>query len=284
MRPLAWTGLLISLILAGLAVFSTAKVVRTRRDVQDRALQSAVSDVVGRVSGTERQMTTAASQMLVNPAVLALLEPSRLSPTARRSDVEDAGLALATFEHEALVPVSSVCLDDAAATQVACVFARGGAVFPATLRRSFAALAAPTSPGLVTPSFPSPTTGRPTGALVMGLRWGGRLLGLVHFDVEMASSGRRASSRSTSPGCRWHWRWRGATCPWVRRPGGPRGGPSRPRRRASAPGRRLLRLPPLRSSRAGLRSRTAIARSSPSCLCAWASRVARWPWWRPPRR
>jgi diguanylate cyclase (GGDEF)-like protein len=183
MRLLALLGLLLSLVLGGLAVFNTSEAARTRRDAQDHALDGAVSSVVGRVGGATRQMTSVASEMFVDPAVSELLLGGRLTASRRRADTAVATLALGAFERSAIVPVSSACLDDSAAAQVTCGPGAGDTVFPTLLRDAFAAIAAKTFTGLPTPSFSSPVTGRRSGAFVVPLRAGPRLAGLVHFDM-----------------------------------------------------------------------------------------------------
>ncbi len=190
MRPLALVGLILSLALVGLAVFNTGEAARARREAQDNALDGAVGSVVGRVAGSERQMNSVAAEMLVNPAVSALLlAPSspygrgRLTAAQRRADTAIAARALGAFEQAALVRVSSACLDDARGAQLACGPAAGGVVFPPLLGERFAALARETLTGATTPAFVSPVTRRRASAFLLPLRVATRLVGLIHFDM-----------------------------------------------------------------------------------------------------
>ena len=187
MRPLALLGLLLSVLLGGAAVIDTAESVSTRRDAQDRALQAAVGSEIARVQSSAHQMTTAASQMLVNPAVRGLLGDRGLPPDARRADLADATVALASFQRSAVVPLASACIEDASGRQLACAPGARPTVFPLALGDRFATLAAQTTGGAATRTFLSPVNGRPTVSYVAPLRAGGRLLGLVHFDINSAT-------------------------------------------------------------------------------------------------
>ncbi len=188
MRPLALLGLCLSLMLAGVAVFNTDESVSSRRSEQDRSLQAAVSNESARVLGSEQQMTTAASQMLVNPAILALLRENPLGHGARRTDLAAARVALDVFQRAAVVPVSSACIDDATGDQLVCGAAPRPTVFPLALGDRFATLAAEATLGAATRTFLSPVTGLPTVAFVAPLTLRGRLLGLVHFDISSATA------------------------------------------------------------------------------------------------
>jgi diguanylate cyclase (GGDEF)-like protein len=188
MRPLALLGLSLSLLLAGVAVFNTAETVSARRNTQDRTLQAALGIETDRIAGSEQQMRTGAAQMLVNPAVAAILKRPAPAGTLRRAYATDATTALDTFEQMAIVPLSSACIDDAAGRQLACAHDAGSTVFPLALRESFAGLASGTSWGVVTHMFRSPVSARPSVAFVVPLRLGARLLGLVHFDISSATA------------------------------------------------------------------------------------------------
>jgi diguanylate cyclase (GGDEF)-like protein len=206
MRPLALLGLLLSVLLGGVAVFSTAESVSARRDEQDRSLQAAVSAEVAHVFDSERQMSTAASQMLVNPAVRELLAGhagQAVTGAARRRSVAEATTALATFERSATLPLSSACIDDRGGRQLACAFDGGRpAVFGPVLGEHFAALAAASDEGAATRAFVSPVSRRPTVAYVVPLRAGEALLGLVHFDISSSIAQRGSLLVNDVPGVR----------------------------------------------------------------------------------
>jgi diguanylate cyclase (GGDEF)-like protein len=188
MRPLALLGLLLSLLLAAVAVFNTAETVSARRNAQDRALQAALGIETDRISSSEQQMRTGADQMLVNPSVAALLEHSVPAGPPLRRDAADAASALDTFARMAIVPLNSACVDDAAGRQLACGHDAGSTVFPLALRESFSSLASGTTWGVATRTFLSPVSVRPSVAFVVPLRVGARMLGLVHFDISSAAA------------------------------------------------------------------------------------------------
>jgi len=183
MRPLALIGLCVALVLAGVSSWNVSSAARRHREAQDHALEGALSSVVGRVVGSERQMATAASQMLVNPAVEELLGSQRLPAALRRADMLDAEQALLAFQASAIVPVSSACIDDGAARQVVCDPGAHGVIFPQALRRAFAAVAARTTTGQPTTTFRSPVDGARSGSFVVPMREGSLLRGVVHFDM-----------------------------------------------------------------------------------------------------
>jgi len=183
MRRLALIGLFMSLALSAVAVYGTAESVNNHRAAQDRALEAAVSGEVGHVLASQRQMATAAAQMLVNPAVRSLLAGRRQSPAAHEADLRDAAAALDSYQRAAVVPVSSACIDDAAGRQLVCASNVGPTVFPLSLGDRFATLAAESGGGAATRTFLSPLNGRPTVAYVAPLHLGGHLRGLVHFDI-----------------------------------------------------------------------------------------------------
>ncbi|HXR28195.1 MAG TPA: HD domain-containing phosphohydrolase [Solirubrobacteraceae bacterium] len=188
MRQLALCGLLLSVLLAGVAVFNTAESANTRRANQDRALQAAVGSETGRVEGSAREMSTAAAQMLANPAVRGLLGSMPLSPQGRSADLAYAATALASYERTAVVPLASACIDFASGRQLVCAPDAHPTIFPLALGDRFATLAAETSGGAATSTFLSPLNGRPTVAYVAPLRVGGKLLGLVHFDIDSSAA------------------------------------------------------------------------------------------------
>ncbi len=183
MRPLALIGLVGAVLLAGIATFNTDESVSGRRAAQDRALQGALSSELGRVSGSVHQMSTGASQMLVNPAVHELLSGPPLSPAARRTDVAEATAALDAFRRSAIVPTSTACVQTAAGAQLACASGINPASFGTTLGRTMAAIAGRSRLPVTTSVFRSPVDGAPTFSYLVPLRAGPRLLGLVHFDI-----------------------------------------------------------------------------------------------------
>jgi diguanylate cyclase (GGDEF)-like protein len=185
MRPLALVGLLLSLMLAGVSVFSTAETVTGRRNTQDRSLEEAVASQVERVLGSQRQMHAAASQMLVNEDVRGLLVGSPSSPAVHARELVNARAALEAFRSESMLPLSSACIDDPSGREAACV-PTVPFQFPAALEHHFAALAAASPSGAGTRAFFSPLTARPTVAFVAPLRLAGATAGVVHFDIDLA--------------------------------------------------------------------------------------------------
>jgi diguanylate cyclase (GGDEF)-like protein len=183
MRPLALLGVVLSLLLIGVSVFSTVESASNRRNVQDRALEEAVASQVERVLGSIRQMHAVSSQMLVNPDVGGLVEHPR--GAARARDLAGAREALASFKRAALLPLSSACVDDATGRELACV-PNPRIAFPATVDRQLATLAAASPMGGSTKAFLSPLTLRPTVAFVAPLRNASGLHGLAHFDIDVA--------------------------------------------------------------------------------------------------
>jgi diguanylate cyclase (GGDEF)-like protein len=202
MRPLALVGLLLSLLLAVVAVFDVGESRARHRDEQDRALQGAVENVAGHLRSSNRQMVTAAGQMLVNPTVRELLDGIRLGAARRRDDQAGAATALAAFEQQAILPVSASCIDDATAAQLACGPRARGIVYPASQRHVFAAVAAVTDTGQPSPTFISPVTGLPTGSFVVPMRLAGRLVGLFHVDATVTRLARSSVLAAAVPGVR----------------------------------------------------------------------------------
>jgi diguanylate cyclase (GGDEF)-like protein len=183
MRQLAILGLVLSLLLGAVAVYETGDNVNTRRNAQDHSLQDAVGNEVVGLAGGQRQTMTALSMMLVNPAVVQLLSEHALSAGARRSDLAYTAASLATAERASAVPLTAACLDDAGGRQVVCAPSGRPAVFPAALRRSFAAIAGSSPAGAGSGTFRSPVNGRPSVAYLAPLLVHGRTLGLVHLDM-----------------------------------------------------------------------------------------------------
>ncbi len=188
MRRFALVGLVVSLLLAGVAVFETRENVYARRSAQDRSLQSAVGDELSLISGGERQTTTALSLMLVNPAVRQLLSDHTLSPAARRADLANTALSLATIKRSSFVPLSAACLDDGRGRQLVCAPSARPVVFPPALGRSFVALADSSPVGAASGAFLSPVDGTLSVAFLAPFRLDGRPLGLVHLDIGLAAA------------------------------------------------------------------------------------------------
>ena len=160
MRQFALIGLVVSILLGGLAVFETRENIYARRDAQDRSLQSAVGSEMGLISGGERQTTTALSLMLVNPAVRQLLGEHGLTAGARRADLANTALSLATIKGSSFVPLSAACLDDGQGHQIVCAPGARPVVFPSALGRRFVALADSSPVGAASGAFLSPASGQ----------------------------------------------------------------------------------------------------------------------------
>jgi len=182
MRPLAYVGVFLALLVAGLSVFSVAETANTRRNSQDRALEEATGRQVERVLGAERQMHAVATQMVANPSVADLLT-ARSTGAAHAHDVADARSALMAFRREALLPLSSACIEQSG-VQLACVPERR-VPLPSATTAGFAALASASPLGAGSRPFISPLTGRLTVAVVAPLTRAGENAGLVHFDVDL---------------------------------------------------------------------------------------------------
>ncbi|HTU79372.1 MAG TPA: diguanylate cyclase [Solirubrobacteraceae bacterium] len=188
MRRLALVGLVVSLVLAAVAVFEASENVHARQGVQDRALQSAVNNEITLISGGERQTTTALSLMLVNPAVRQLLSDRALPATARGGDLADTAETLATIERSSFVPLSAACLDDGQGRQLVCAPTRRRAAFPLSLTRQFVALADSSPVGATSGTFLSPFSGQLSVAFLAPFRVHGRTLGVVHLDISLAAT------------------------------------------------------------------------------------------------
>jgi len=188
MHQLALLGLVVSLVLGGIAVFETSESVSARRNEQDRSLAAAVGNEISLISGGERQTTTALSLMLVNPAVRQLLADHGLSTAARRSDLAATALSLATIQRSSFVPLSAACLDDGAGRQLVCGPAARPAEFSPRLGREFVALADSSPVGAASGAFLSPVSGQLSVAFLAPFRLHGRALGIVHLDIGIAAT------------------------------------------------------------------------------------------------
>ncbi|HEX5225259.1 MAG TPA: diguanylate cyclase, partial [Solirubrobacteraceae bacterium] len=184
MRPLACVGVLLALLVAGLSVFSVAETAATRRNGQDRALEEATGRQIERVLGAERQMHATATQMVANPSIRALLAGATQPAAARDREAADARTALADFRREALLPLSSACIERGG-VQLACV-PRRHIPLPSFLTSGFAALASAAPLGAGSRPFISPVTGRLSVAVVSALPGAHGPPGLAHFDVDLA--------------------------------------------------------------------------------------------------
>ena len=188
MRQLALFGLVVSLLLGGIAIFETSESVQSRRNEQDRSLQAAVSSETSLISGGERQTTTALSLMLVNPAVRQLLGDGALPARARRGDLAAAALSLATIQRSSFVSLTAACLDDGAGRQLVCGPTARPAVFPLALGRQFVALADSSPVGAASGVFFSPVSGQLSVAFLAPFRLRGHPLGIVHLDISIAAT------------------------------------------------------------------------------------------------
>ena len=188
MRQLAILGLVVALLLGVITVSQTSGRVHQRRNQQDRLLQSAVGGELALISGGERQMTTALSLMLVNPAVRQLLSGHHLPPRARHGDLQSAELSLATIQSASFVPLSAACLDDGAGRQLVCGPTARPARFPVALGRRFAAVADRSAMGAGSGVFVSPVTGQLSAAFLAPFRVRGRPMGVVHLDISLADA------------------------------------------------------------------------------------------------
>jgi diguanylate cyclase (GGDEF)-like protein len=187
MRPLARLGLLVSVVITATAVLGTLETVHDRRSAQDHALQTALAGTTARVAGNERQIATAVSQMLANPAIRGLLTGAG-GAQAQADDLLYARGSLGSFEREAMVAVSAVCVDDPQGRQLACGPGARSVTYPLALGRRFARIAAASAFGGATTRFVSPVDGLPTIAFVAPMRIGARLVGFAHIDVGEATA------------------------------------------------------------------------------------------------
>ena len=199
MRTLALAGVIVSLLLAGATAFSVAETASNRRSTSERVLEGALASQAERLVGGERQMRAVASQMLVNPDTRALFASA--GGSSRRAAVANVREALRAFEHDALLPLSSACVDDTRGRPLACAPA-GAPSLPPTMQRQLASLAAVSPGGAGTHAFLSPATLHPTVAIVAALRSATGVSGLVHFDIDLVDLQRSRMLLSAVPGAR----------------------------------------------------------------------------------
>ncbi len=200
MRQLALIGLVVSLLLGAITIFETSETVSSRRNQQDRMLQSAVGRELVLISGGERQSVTALSLMMVNPAVRELLVDRDLPAAARNSAMQSAAASLATIQRYSFVPLSAACLDDQAGRQIVCGRLARAVQFPVALGRSFAQQADGASVAAGSGPFLSPVTDQPSVAFLAPFRLHGRPLGLVHLDIGLATTHGSSLVPETTPG------------------------------------------------------------------------------------
>jgi diguanylate cyclase (GGDEF)-like protein len=200
MRPLALLGLVVSLVLGAIAVSVTDDDVHAGRNEQDRSLQAAVSSELGTISGGERQITTALSLMLVNPAVREVLSGPPRPSAARRSDLANSALTLAAIKRSSPLPLSAACLDDNAGRQLVCAPMAQPTAFPPRLGHQFVALAASSAVGAASGAFLSPVSHQLSVAFLAPFRVGGRLLGVVHLDISVANTRGSSLVLNETPG------------------------------------------------------------------------------------
>jgi diguanylate cyclase (GGDEF)-like protein len=188
MRQIALLGVVVSLLMCGVAVLETSEHASAQRNSQDRGLQAAVSSETALISSSVRQTTTALALMLVNPAVRQLLSGRALAAGARRGDRLDTAQSLATLERASLVPLTAACLDGGDGRQLVCAPGARGAVFPQGLGRRFIAIAGSSPAGAGSAPFVSPVTGRQSVAFLAPVRLDGRTLGVVHLDMGVGAA------------------------------------------------------------------------------------------------
>jgi diguanylate cyclase (GGDEF)-like protein len=188
MRQIALLGVVVSLLMCGVAVLETSEHASAQRDSQDRSLQAAVGNETALISSSVRQTTTALSVMLVNPAVRQLLSDRALTAGARRGDLFDTAQSLATIERASLVHLTAACVDGGDGRQLVCAPGARQAVFPQKLGRQFLALADDSPVGAGSAPFASPVTGRQSVAFLAPVRLDGRTLGVVHLDMGVGAA------------------------------------------------------------------------------------------------
>jgi diguanylate cyclase (GGDEF)-like protein len=186
MRLTSVLGLVVAVLLCGIAVSSTMEAVENQRAGQDSALQAAVTNETSVISGAERQTSAVLRVLLVNPAVEAVLARRRPPGAAWRADVQDIARGLAMIQSLSIVPVNAVCLDDARGAQVVCGDQRTPA-FPTELGAALLASATGDPLGGASGIFLSPVDGRPSVAFLAPYRVAGRVLGFVHLDIDVSA-------------------------------------------------------------------------------------------------
>lgn len=187
MRPLALIGLVASLVLGGVAVSVTSDTAASRRADQDRSLQAAIGLELTEISGAQKQAATATEMLLANGAVNRLLN-GRTGSRPHAGEIAEAEAILAAMRRSAFLPVSAVCIDDAAGIQLACSSGLPGLRFPQAVGRELVAAVGSSQTDVASNPFISPVNGVLSVAYVTPMRQRGRLLGIVHMDASVAKA------------------------------------------------------------------------------------------------
>ena len=169
-------------------------------NVQDRALQAAMSREVALISDGERQIPTALSLLLVNPAVREALSPAGAPAAPRRRAQADAVAALAAIQRTSFVPLSAACLDDAGGRQVVCAPMAHPASLGRALGRQFVALAARSTVGAASAPFLSPVSRQLSVAFLAPVRINRRLRGVAHLDISVVDTRGMSLVANDTPG------------------------------------------------------------------------------------
>ena len=219
MRPLALIGVVASLVLGAVAIITTDESLSSARSGQESVLQAATGAEASLIREGEREAETGVSVLVSNPLVRSLMTGAPLSEAARSAAQANAQAALAEMRRTAFIPLQSACLVARSGTQIAC--APTGPLYTASADRGFLALlggAHALSGGrgaespitdpvagqgdVVSDPFISPLSGGPAVALLVPVRIGGALAGLVHMDVAEATTKSSSIIVSDTPGAR----------------------------------------------------------------------------------
>jgi diguanylate cyclase (GGDEF)-like protein len=184
MRPAALIALVVSLVLAAVAVSVTNGSVATKRGEQDQALQAATGLETAVITNAERQQNTGTALIAANPAARALIyRRASLSPQELQRAQADTSLAMLAIQRSASLPVLDACLDDASGHQLACSPSAHGVVFPPLIGAQFRRALGPPEAGAASNPFVSPVSGAVSVAFLSPLLDAGRIIGFVHLDV-----------------------------------------------------------------------------------------------------
>ncbi|HLI32764.1 MAG TPA: diguanylate cyclase [Solirubrobacteraceae bacterium] len=219
MRPLALIGVVASLVLGAVAIITTDESLSSVRSGQERALQAAVGAESALIREGEREAETGVSVLVSDPLVRSLLTEAPLAAQARAEAQANVQAALAEMRRTAFIPLQSACLVARSGAQIAC--APSGPRYSTSANRGFLALLSAagaagggrraetpiTAPGastqdVVSNPFISPLTGGPAVALLVPVRIGSALAGLVHMDVAEATTKSGAIIVADTPGAR----------------------------------------------------------------------------------
>jgi diguanylate cyclase (GGDEF)-like protein len=203
MRLAALIALVVSLVLAAVAVAVTNGNVASKRGEQDQALQAAIGLEGALISDANRETATATALLAADPAARSLLEAKpALSEETVRAAQANAALALEAIRRSASLPVSSVCMDDASGRQLACSPSARGAQFSPALGAQFRVALEGSLAGAASNPFISPVTRQVSVAFVAPLRVGGKLVGFIHLDVPSTETRGAGVIASSTPGVR----------------------------------------------------------------------------------